>query len=140
VRAAILLFGVVGLILAGCAKQVRYQQQPPMAGENITNLNDAWVELYSDANFRGSTATIKYPKTANDLSAIPSDEGKVGFQDKAHSVKWQVPEDWQVVLYDDDKYSGNKFPLFGTGKVESNADLGTFAGKASSLRWERKEQ
>jgi hypothetical protein len=139
-RSSIILFGIAGLILVGCSKQVRYQPPPPMTGENIANLNDAWVELYSDTNFRGSTATIKYPKTVTDLSAFSSDEGKIGFEDTARSVKWQVPEGWQVVLYDDADYKGNKFPLFGTGKVESNSDLGAFAGKTSSLRWERKEK
>jgi hypothetical protein len=127
-----------GLFLAGCSHEVRYQPPPPVTGENITDLKEAWVELYSEPGFRGRTLTIKYPKGYSDLSAVPADDGTKDFGSKAQSVKWQIPQGWQAVMFSGSDYKGDKFPLFGTGKVESNSDLGAFNGQADSVRFERK--
>ena len=135
----LLLILGVGLLFIGCRHEVRYEPPPPMTPDRITDLKDAWVSLYSDSNFTGDKLTVKYPNTQPDLGAVKSDNGTLsGFAKETKSAKWQIPEGWQAVLYDDGDFSGNKYPLFGTGKVESNDDLGTFAGKATSIRWERK--
>ena len=123
---------------AGCHKEIRYQPPPPVTGENVTDLKDAWVELYTETGFRGRTFTVKYPKIEPNFGSILSDDGSGDFSNQAKSVKWQAPVGWQAVLYDDDGFRGEKFPLIGTGKVESNPDLGRFSGKSQSLRWERK--
>lgn len=130
--------GLFGVALAGCHRDVRYQPPPPVTGDNITDLKDGWVQLYAEPGFRGRSLTVKYPKVHSDLANIPADDGTANFNNEARSAKWQLPAGWQAVLFVDDNYKGDSFPLVGTGKVEANSDLGTFKGKASSLRWERK--
>ncbi len=135
---SLLALGLGAFLYTGCSHEVRYQPPPPVTGDNIKNVNEAWVELYSDKDFKGRTLTIKYPKFYSDLSAVPADDGTKDFGAVAQSAKWQIPAGWEAILYSKDNYGGDKFPLFGTGKVESNNDLGAFAKEADSIRWERK--
>jgi hypothetical protein len=133
----LLIFGGA-LLFVGCGREVRYEPPPPVTPDHITDLKDAWVALYKDTNFTGDRLTIKYPNTQPDLGSVHSDNGAMnGFAKEAKSVKWQIPDGWQAVLYSDTDFKGDKFPLVGTGKIDTNTDLGRFAGEAKSIRWER---
>lgn len=75
---------------------------------------------------RGST---NYP----DFDDVQSDDGEEGFGDRATSVRWSIPEDWALVLYEDSNYRGRAYPLVGTG---DDPNLGDFGDEACSARWE----
>ena len=132
-----LLLGFLAVCLSGgCSRDIRYQSPPPATPESIFDVKDAWVSLYEEEGFRGRVVTIKYPKDAPDLGAERTDDGKLGFNDQARSVRWQIPNGWQFILYDERNARGKHLDLIGTGKVESN--YGPLTGDASSGRWERK--
>ena len=126
----------LGLLVLGCRHEVRYSPPPPATPEKITDIKDAWVRLFDDPAFAGRSLTVRYPQDLPDMGQAVTDTGTRGFNDKAKSLKWQIPEGWEFVLYDDPDYKGGRFPLIGTGKVESLP--GPIAGKISSGRWERK--
>lgn len=105
---------------------------------NITNIAEAWVELYDDKAYGDRKLTIRYPATIEDMKDATSDDGKAGFNDKASSAKWQIPAGWQAVLFDDTNHKDSRCELIGTGGVEANPDLGSFSDKCSSIRWEQK--
>jgi len=134
-RHSLLVF-VGSVALVGCSREIRYQPPPPVTQETVFDVKDAWVAAYDEQGFRGRTFTIKYPKETPDLGLEHADDGKYGFNDKARSVRWQIPTGWMFVLYDERGFRGNRLELIGTGKVESN--VGPLTGDASSGRWERK--
>jgi hypothetical protein len=103
----------------------------------ITDITQAWVELYDDTGFRDRRLTARFPRRIDNMDKETSDDGKRGFGDKASSAKWFIPSGWQCVLYDDRNQKDSRFPLVGTGRVAENADLGSFSDKCSSLRWEQ---
>jgi hypothetical protein len=103
----------------------------------ITNITEAWLELYDDKAFADRRLTIRYPNEVANMKDVTSDDGKEGFNDKASSAKWQIPTGWQAVLFDDTNFKDGRFILVGTGRVEENPDFGAFSDKCSSLRWEQ---
>ncbi len=103
----------------------------------ITDINQAWVELYDDKAYRDRKLTIRHPNVVTNFNHETSDNGEKGFGDKASSAKWQIPKGWQGVLFDDADHKDSRFALVGTGRVEENPDLGSFSDKTSSFRWEK---
>jgi phosphatidylserine/phosphatidylglycerophosphate/cardiolipin synthase-like enzyme len=97
----------------------------------------AWVELYDDKGFKDRRLTIRHPQNVGNMDNIKSDNGKKGFGDKASSARWFIPRGWRFVLYDDNEFRDSPFPLVGSGRVEENADFGSFSDKCSSGRWEQ---
>ena len=61
-------------------------------------------------------------------------EGKVDFNDKVSSVRWQLPQGFLYRLYEHDNYGGKHFDLKGTGKVEDISNFRDF-GVSSSMLW-----
>lgn len=103
----------------------------------MTDINEAWAELYDDKGFKDRRFTVRYPNDYPNFDEVTSDDGKKGFEDKTSSAKWLIPVGWQLVLFDDKNYKDSRFPLVGSGTVQENADLGSFSDKCSSCRWER---
>ena len=104
---------------------------------DITNISEAWVELYDDKAFADRKLTIRHPNNVANMKDATSDDGKEGFNDKASSAKWQIPTGWQAVLFDDADFKDSRLELVGTGRVEVNPDFGSFSDKCTSLRWEQ---
>jgi len=107
----------------------------PVSGEKDVV---GWVQLWDDKAFTGRTITVRSPTDVADLTSVNSDDGVKGFDNRASSVRWHLPEGWQAVLFDGREYSDVKHVLLGTGKVEESTDLGLFGDKVTSVRFERK--
>jgi hypothetical protein len=122
--------------VAGCHREIRYVPPPPQTGEKVTDIKDAWVRLYDKKGFSGRTLTIRYPQDMPDLGHATADNGEANFNDVTSSMKWQIPDGWVFILFEDPNFKEGRFPLIGTTKVES--DPGPIAGKPSSGRWERR--
>ena len=136
-RRPLLVLGlaVLGFSFAGCRHEVRYTSPLPVTADSITDVKDGWLRFFEKEGFAGDSLTVRYPQDAPNLHNMGADNGRSGFK-KVLSAKWQIPEGWQFVLYDDAGFKGGRFPLVGSGKVESLA--GPIAGHASSGRWERR--
>jgi hypothetical protein len=93
-----------------------------------------YVRLYDDAGFTDRILTVRFGRDIGNMHYVRSDDGKSGFNDKASSVKYSVPDGWQAVLYENNNYSKRGYALKGSGSIP---DLGYFGDKCSSLRWER---
>lgn len=106
--------------------------------EKITDIKDAWVRLYDDKGCGDTILEIHYDTT---YSAMKGKKWKGGvFNDKASSVRYQIPVGWKAVLFEHSRFRGYPYELKGTGKVVEIYDLGPFSDKTSSIRWERGPQ
>ena len=103
----------------------------------IRDISDAWVRLFVDKAYRDRCLTITGGQSPTNLKKVRSDNGEKGFNDKASSVRFQIPKGWKLVLFDDRNHKDSPFELKGTGKVVEIPDLGSFSDKTSSARWER---
>jgi hypothetical protein len=92
----------------------------------------SYVQLFENKDLKGKAAMIK--TDTPDLKAAASDDGKNGFDDRASSVKYDIPPNWEVVLYEDANYQKRVYVLKGTGEIK---DLSTGEDKVSSVRWEQ---
>ncbi|NQU39647.1 MAG: hypothetical protein HQ523_06820 [Lentisphaerae bacterium] len=73
----------------------------PNTPEVITELRDAWVRLYDDKSFKDRVLTVRGGVNIQNMSDASPDDGTKGFNDKASSVKFQIPQGWKAVLFDD---------------------------------------
>jgi len=112
-----------------------FRTSPP----KITNVGDAYVDLFDDTYFKDRQLTLKYGNSPTNFDNISSDDGKKGFGDKASSVRWQIPKGYKCVLYDDNGYRDRKIELVGNGLLQEIKDLDTknFGDKTSSAKWLR---
>mgnify|MGYP000515554146 CR=1 FL=1 len=110
-----------------------FRTSPP----KITNVGDAYVDLFDDTYFKDRQLTLKYGNSPTNFDNISSDDGKKGFGDKTSSVRWQIPKGYKCVLYDDNGYRDRKIELVGNGLLQEIKDLNTknFGDKTSSLKW-----
>jgi hypothetical protein len=90
---------------------------------------NAYVHLYEQANFKGEPIRFHF----GDDNANFHDVATHDFDDKAVCAKWNIPSGWQVVLYDDNSYKGEKFVMSGSNNCP---DLKKTV-KASSLCWKK---
>jgi len=84
----------------------------------ITDINEAWVELYDDKGFGDRRLTVRYaehPGGFADLKRVRTDDGTMGFGDKASSAIWRIPSGWRCVLYRHDHFQDPFMVLDGTG-------------------------
>ncbi|NJR60706.1 MAG: hypothetical protein HC769_18880 [Cyanobacteria bacterium CRU_2_1] len=103
----------------------------------VTDVNQAWVQLFDDKGFIDRCLTVPYGVFHRDFHSVRSDDGKKGFNDKTSSLRYQIPVGWQAVLYDDNGWRDSPYYLIGTGRVEEIPDLGSYSDKASSIAWQR---
>lgn len=94
-----------------------------------------FVKLYDDKGYTDRSLTVGYKQDIQDMHRIHSDDGKLGFNDKASSVKFRIPSGWQVCLYEDKYFANRRYCIKGTGEEK---DVGYFNDKTSSLKWERR--
>jgi hypothetical protein len=113
------------------------QAPDPTAQARRDPCSGAWAQLFDDAGFSDRRLTIEYPTEHASLKAASSDSGERDLNDRVSSAKWSAPAGCRLVLYEDENFRGARFQLVGSGRVEQNANLGSFSDKASSARWER---
>ncbi|MBF9018652.1 MULTISPECIES: hypothetical protein [unclassified Oceanispirochaeta] len=91
--------------------------------DTITIIDDGWIELYRDKNFRNSNIIIDYvDRNHRDYS----DYNTISFGDRASSAKWLLPVDYQYLLFEHSNFKGKMKQLLGTGVVTEIDDLGDF--------------
>ena len=102
--------------------------------DTVSYIDNGWVELYKDSDFGNSNIIIDY---ADRSLRNYSDYNTISFGDKASSVKWLLPGDYQCLLFEHDSYKGEMLQLQGTGIPEEVEDLDTFnfGDKTSSSRY-----
>jgi hypothetical protein len=116
-----------------------FRHEPAADAGIITNIQDAWVDLYEDDRFSGRRLSIIGTKDENlpDYGRIAVQGGT--FNEKASSVRFQIPEGYTYRLYDLANYkeSGGVLDLVGTGRVEEIMDLKQrgFGDRVSSSRY-----
>lgn len=97
----------------------------------VTRLEDAYVELYDDTGFADRRTIVRGGQDVVDFDTLD-------FGDKASSLRWQIPPNYQVLLHDDRNHR-DRFVLLEShgGRLVSMKDLASrnFSDKASSLRW-----
>ena len=89
----------------------------------ITDINQSKIEIYEHDNYRGRVIRLYGEQCSrlNNYKNIFVQEGQ--FDDKASSVKFQLPIGHTYNLYEHREFGGIKFPLVGTGRVEEIANL-----------------
>jgi len=108
--------------------------------EGITRLDQAWVELFDDRNFKDRRLIVKGSSGSIRNYKKITVEGKRGFGDKASSVRFMIPHGYVYRLYEDDSYRGKTLELVGTGTVLEISDFNSlhFNDKVSSSKFVRK--
>lgn len=97
-----------------------------------TELKKAWVKIWKDDNFRGTSKTFMYGQDNPNFHSI-------NFDNEGSSAKWKIPVGYRAVLYGDNTYHGSKLVFEGTGKEKSinNFENYKVGDQGSSLRWEK---
>jgi len=106
--------------------------------QEVTDLNNSWVELFEESNFKGRFVRLF------DLSAECANisnyskiwaQGET-FNDKVSSVRYQIPVGTVYQLYEDKKFKGDSLPLEGRGTIVEIRSLESrgLAGEVSSSR------
>lgn len=112
-------------------KEIRfteYRPDVPRSDAVITDIDDAWVDLYEHANFQGRRLSVLGRQdTKIERYKKISVEGK-GFGNKVSSVRFQIPAGETYRLFRDEKFrmDGDEpthHDLVGTGKVEEIPDF-----------------
>ena len=96
---------------------------------------DGFIHLFDDKDFKGSEVTVNVGTDIPDMKEFATVDGKKGFNDRASSAKYQVPDGWEAVLYDDANFQQRIYVLKGTGELK---DLSKAMDKVSSVRWEQR--
>ena len=127
---------VVERVIVKEKEPAKPNQQQPAANtqQQPAAKPSGYVRLYDDAGFTDRILTVRFGRDIGNMHYVSSDDGKSGFNDKASSVKYSVPDGYQAVLYENNNYAKRGYVLKGTGSI---ADLGFFGDKCSSLRWEK---
>ena len=71
------------------------------------------------------------------LREVATDDGTKGFEDKASSAKWCLPQGHSFVIYQDLNFGGKQLELKGNGAIQQINDLdrqGQIGNQASSNR------
>ena len=125
------------------------KQLATLAGA-MSPLAQAYVQLYSDQDYKGEVLTLLPLEASPDkagvrgdvdfLVTVPPDNGtSKNFNDKASSAIYFLPRGCTVVLFQDAQCQNRQLRLVGTGQVEKIPDFQDteppFNDEASSLRW-----
>jgi hypothetical protein len=107
----------------GVIKFNEFRPPTKLTKKTVTKPEDGWMELFEHTYFGGRSLTI----TGTKDSTI-ADYGKIrvqgsGFNDKASSVKFQLPAGVTYRFFKDKDFKGKLIDLVGTGKVEEIADF-----------------
>ena len=129
------IYGVEHWRHSGVVRVNEFRPVPSSIAPPLTNINQAWVELYDDQSFGDRSIMIDY---IDQSLRNYSDYDRVeGFEDKTSSVKWAIPSGWQYLLFEDKSFKGRLLKLNGTGALNANPNLNTngWNDKVSSSRF-----
>jgi len=102
---------------------------PPVQDLGVTDIKDAWVEIFEHHNFRGSRLRIDSSHHQRGIR----DYRHIRFTDKASSVRWQIPLGQAYRMYKDDNYRGNHIRLDGNGYIREIDNLKTHYRRRHNL-------
>ena len=119
----------------GIARFNEFRPVPTSYSPILTNLNQAWIELYDDHSYGDRSVMIDYIDRR--LRNYQDYDRVEGFEDKTSSVKWAIPRGWQYLLFEDKNFKGRLLKLNGSGNVNAIANLGPrgWSDKVSSSRF-----
>jgi hypothetical protein len=89
----------------------------------LTDVRDAWIDLYEHDSFRGRRLTVygQGEATIPDYSRIFVEDGD--FDRQVSSVRWQIPAGFTYRLFRGADFSGSSIELAGSGHPEEIAKL-----------------
>jgi hypothetical protein len=122
---------------------IEYGREIPVTAPMIHDIEDAWIDLYDDPNFRGRRLSIQ-----GTLEATIENYEKIliqdrSFGDQVSSVRYQIPPGHTYRLYRDrnfkPKSDAKSVALVGDGFVHEIPDLqaaANFGNVTSSSKWD----
>lgn len=134
-RGALLLYSAFHWRFDGTLLIAEFREQPPADLAPITQIQDAWVDLYEHPDFQGRRLSIIGLKDEDlpDYDRI-SVQGST-FEDKVSSARWQVPEGRVYRLFErrgfDDR--GRTLDLAGDGAVHEIANFRKLSPKFNDV-------
>jgi hypothetical protein len=119
----------------GPQNSVKFEEFRPVPHGPCADLTDAWVELYDVDSFRDRGLMIDFRDRA--LENYADYDSAEGFEDKASSVRWCLPEGVKYRLWEDKNFSGSFYDLLGVGSLQGIANLGSigWGDRVSSSEW-----
>jgi hypothetical protein len=131
----LLIYGVEHWRHSGMVRFNEFRPVPSSISPPLTNINQAWVELYDDHSFGDRSIIIDHVDQS--LRNYADYDRVEGFEDKASSVKWAIPSGWQYLLFEDKYFKGRLLKLNGTGSLNSLSNLNSsgWNDKVSSSRF-----
>lgn len=109
----------------GSVTMIEFAPQVPRS--NVTDIEDAWVELYDEKKFDGRSIVLDYKdRKLRDYNHLENIET---FDNISSSVIYAIPEGYVLRLFSEGNQRGGYFDLVGTGQAEKIED---FAGVALS--------
>ncbi len=132
-----------GMNGAGSSTRMKeFRSLPSLTEHSCTRIEDAWIEIYQDADFGGRTVVIDHAKRAAPYLTHFSQMDS--FNDHASSVRWCFPAGHGFTLFEDADRKGPSFTFAGNGQMQAQSHLDNvrFAGtnttmndRASSGQW-----
>ncbi len=96
---------------------------PNFRNTEITSLRDSLIEIYDDKDFKDRCLRIRGGQSSTIINyTLTSVDGKQ-FDEKASSIRFQLPKGKVYELYEDAGFEGKKIVLTGTGKLQEIRDL-----------------
>ena len=134
-KGGLFIYGVEHWRHSGVVRFNEFRPVPSALSPRLTNIKQAWVELYDDKKFDDRSIMIDFPD--HGLRNFSNYDQVEGFEDKTSSVKWAIPSGWQYLLFEDKSYKGRMLKLNGNGNVGAISNLGSsgWNDKVSSSKY-----
>ena len=119
---------------AACSTE--FAEFRPIPHASCERIEDAWVELYADAEFGGRSLMIDF--VDRDRENYSNFDDAEDFGDVASGVRWCLPERAVFRLWENsDSCGGNYLDLVGDGALHNIPDLNSvgFGDTASCAEW-----
>ncbi len=134
------IYGIEHWQHSGLIKFNEFRPVPTRVTSPLTDINQAWVELFDDVNYGDRSVIIDFSDRhsrdyrnfggvgrivpVTPLESVPDPLWRIdGFEDKASSIKWLLPAEWQYMLFSDKAFKGRMLPLIGSGSVQNMPTL-----------------
>lgn len=100
---------------------------------HVQAQNQYYIDLYADINLTGAKHRVPIYQNERDLQTIKISATE-NFNDQVSSVDYNLPADWEVVLWAHSQFQGPNHVLRGQGRIN---DLSEYAlhDRVSSLQW-----
>ena len=97
------------------------------------HADGGWIQVFKDDAYGGDTKTINFRTSYSNLRNIRWDDNtNDGMNDDITSIRYVVPEGWELQLCSDSNYRDVLRALRGSGEI---AHLRNDHDKISSIRW-----